>query len=369
MKTLMIVMDPYHAVFLYTVHLCNALSQTNEVTIIAPVGADQRLLSNGVKLIPMPLGDTKKNFVLNTLLITRGRNFLKMIKREEPDVIHFQSPTNIWPCLFLPWLREYNLVTTIHDVEPHLGYKRFDKDVAKRLHIRYSQALIVHGERERQRLQQLLDSLNVKKKCYVIHHGEYSFYKKLGRKDIEETNSVLFFGQIAPYKGLEYLIKAAPLICEKLPDVKIIIAGKGNISKYANLMEDINDFEIHNEFIPEEKVAELFQRSKVVVLPYIEGSQTGIIPIAYSFRRPVVVTDVGSIPEVVDNGKTGFIVPPKDHKALAEAIVYLLQNDKLRKEMGENAYIKTKQELSWDKIAQKTIEVYKEVGSGCNANL
>jgi len=163
-KILMVVMDPYHAVFLYTVHLCNALSQTNEVTIIAPEGAERRLLSDRVKLIPMPLGDNKRNFVLNTLLVNRAQNFLKTIKSEPPHVVHFQIPTNIWTCLFFPWLREYNLVTTIHDVVPHPGYKRFDKDVAKRLHIKSSQALIIHGEREKQQLQQLLDNLNVKKK-------------------------------------------------------------------------------------------------------------------------------------------------------------------------------------------------------------
>ena len=99
----------------------------------------------------------------------------------------------------------------------------------------------------------------------------------------------------------------------------------------------------------------------MVVLPYIEASQSGIIPIAYAFKKPVVVTNVGSIPEVVDDGITGFIVPPKDPDALASAITKLLRDDKLRKEMGESAYRKMEEELSWDKIADKTIEVYREM--------
>ncbi|MDY6895332.1 MAG: glycosyltransferase, partial [Thermotogota bacterium] len=61
------------------------------------------------------------------------------------------------------------------------------------------------------------------------------------------------------------------------------------------------------------------------------------------------------------HGKTGYVVPPKDSGALADAIIKLLQNDDLRKEMGENAYEKAKEELSWDSIAEKTIEVYKKV--------
>ena len=121
------------------------------------------------------------------------------------------------------------------------------------------------------------------------------------------------------------------------------------------------NYEVYNRFIPDKEVSYFFQRAKVVVLPYIEGTQTGIIPIAYAFKKPVVVTDVGDIPDVVDDGKTGFIVPPKDSKALADSILKLLKDDKLRKEMGENAYIKMKKELSWNKITEKTIEVYKNI--------
>jgi glycosyltransferase involved in cell wall biosynthesis len=95
-----------------------------------------------------------------------------------------------------------------------------------------------------------------------------------------------------------------------------------------------------------------------VVLPYIDASQSGIIPLAYSFKKPVVVTDVGSIPESVDDGVTGFIVPPKDPAALAEAILKLLEDEKLRRTMGENGYRKLKSELSIDIAAKEILKVY-----------
>lgn len=222
---------------------------------------------------------------------------------------------------------------------------------------KHSSKLIVHGNELE---GQLISEGILENKIVVIPHGDYSFFTEYKKDGVKEENAVLFFGRIVEYKGVEYLIKAEPLITKQFPNTKIIIAGRGDFSKYENLTEHKRNFEIINEFIPDEQVAELFQKSKIVALPYIEASQSGIIPIAYAFKKPVVATNVGSIPEVVDDGKTGFIVPPRDEKALADAIIKLLKDENLRKEMGENAYKKMKEELSWDKIAEKTIEVYKK---------
>lgn len=176
----------------------------------------------------------------------------------------------------------------------------------------------------------------------------------------EEGNVVLFFGWIAPYKGLEYLIKAEPLITKEVPDAKIVIAGRGqDFGRYRAMMTGREDrFVVINRYISEEEGAELFQKSSVVVLPYVEASQSGVIPLAYEFKKPVVVTRVGSLPEVVRDGETGYIVPPKDQKTLAEAILRLLRDEKLREEMGENGYRFLLSDMNWDDIVKKTKFVY-----------
>jgi glycosyltransferase involved in cell wall biosynthesis len=130
--------------------------------------------------------------------------------------------------------------------------------------------------------------------------------------------------------------------------------------KYKSLISNHDSFEIINKFIPDEEVAELFQKSCLVVLPYIDASQTGVIPIAYAFKKPVIATSVGGIPEVVDDGITGFLVPPRDYISLADKIIQLIKDDNLRKVMGENGYNKTKMELSWSEISLKTFDLYKD---------
>jgi glycosyltransferase involved in cell wall biosynthesis len=217
----------------------------------------------------------------------------------------------------------------------------------------------VHGDKLKMELMKrgVLNS-----KIAVIPHGDYSFFGALNHNEIsEDENTILFFGRILDYKGIDYLIKAEPLISSEISNFKIIIAGDGDFSKYENLIDNHNHFMIINEYIPDETVSELFQRASVVVLPYIEASQTGIIPIAYAFKKPVVATDVGSLSEAVIDGVTGFIVPPKDSKTLAYSLLKIMLDKDLKITMGNAAYEFMIKNMSWERIAQKTIEEYKKL--------
>src|SRR5512146_668340 len=89
-------------------------------------------------------------------------------------------------------------------------------------------------------------------------------------------------------------------------------------------------FLVLNDRICDEQRAELFRNASVVVLPYIEASQSGVVPLAYQYGKPVVATHVGGLPEAVENGRTGLVVPPRDERALASAILRLLGDAELR---------------------------------------
>jgi glycosyltransferase involved in cell wall biosynthesis len=97
------------------------------------------------------------------------------------------------------------------------------------------------------------------------------------------------------------------------------------------------------------------------VLPYTEGSQTGIISIEATFKKPVIATNVGNFAEMVLDGETGLIVPPKDSDALAQAIITLLKDEHLRRQMGENAYLIMNERFSRKTIADKLNEIYQDL--------
>lgn len=340
----------------YTSQLANSLSKNNEVYVItSDCLEDRSYFNNNINLRYVPFPPKNK---LSTGWF-RYNKLVEIIKKIDPKIIHI---TILHP-LLIPILFSIKkqIIVTIHDIKKHPG----DKDflflflIASWLFRKKSKKIFVHGEELKKQL--LRNGMN-EEKIVVMPHGDYSFFTKYKNINIvEKKNTILFFGRISRYKGLSNLIKAESLIAKYIPNINIIIAGQGSFSEFSDSVKNNRNFHIINRYIPDQEVADLFQKSSVIVLPYIEASQSGVIPIAYAFKKPVIVTNVGSIPEVVEDGVTGFIVPPRDVEALANAIVKILQDDDLRKEMGENAYKKMMAELSWDEIARKTIQVYKTV--------
>lgn len=336
----------------YASQLCNHLSKNDniEVSLIAPKNINENLFDKKVPLKKIPsIG--RHGYRIDLIM--------KHLFEIKPDVVHI---TVIHPFI-IPILyslkKRFLLVSTIHDVILHSDQNNIFLNMTTSLISKYSDLIFVHGNKLKSELGEKGIS---KSKIVVVPHGDYSFFDDIGQENVpEEENTILFFGRILEYKGLEYLIKAEPLIASKISNFKVIIAGNGDFSKYKNMIDNMDHFEIINEYIPDEKVSELFQRASVVVLPYIEGSQSGIVPIAYSFKKPVIVTDVGCISDVVLEGRTGFIVQPKDNKNLANSIIRILSDNTLKKEMGDYAYKFMKDNMSWDRVAKKTIDEYSKI--------
>jgi len=288
-------------------------------------------------------------------------NLLKKILHMNPDIIH-TTTTHPWVLIILPILKikKIPLAVTIHDVSPHLGEASLIGKFIKYIYVKHSDLIFVHGENLK---KELVEKEIPFDKITVIPHGDYSFFTRYKKGYAEEENTILFFGRILDYKGLDYLIRAENLIKKSIKNVKIMIVGEGDLTSYIDLIpdEDINNFFIVNKFIPDEQVAQFFERAKVVVLPYLEASQSGVIPIAYAFRKPLVATNVGCLSDIIDDGITGFLIPPRNVEAISQSIVTLLSDENLRKKMGDNAFIKMKNDLSWDTIADKTIDAYRVV--------
>jgi glycosyltransferase involved in cell wall biosynthesis len=161
--------------------------------------------------------------------------------------------------------------------------------------------------------------------CYQTpeHLTQRQAQQRLGLSD---KNVLLFFGYIRQYKGLMNLIEALPLIREQVANSHLLVVGEfyDNPQPYFDTIKRLgldNNITIINEYVANEAVHLYFTAANLVVLPYNEATQSGILSIAYGFAKPVIVTDVGGLAELVENGKTGFIVPPHDIPKLADSII------------------------------------------------
>src|SRR5262249_369078 len=292
---------------------------------------------------------------------------LTIIRRWRPDIVHFLGENNVWLNLALPLLKGTPIVTTVHDVEFHPGdteSQRIPRFLINSF-IRQSDFIVVHGENLRATAQEKfpVDRANLR----VFPHIPLSYYRRLtNHREMSnpkpEYYKILFFGRIFKYKGLQYLIDAAPSILEKVPHARFIVAGTGDEEMLAELKKlPPETFDIRCRFIPNEEVALLFNEADLLVLPYIEASQSGVLMMATPFGLPVVATDVGDMAAVVRDHNLGLVVPACDHRALADAIAEIAIRADLKQEFRRNAISVLRGPLSPAKLASKAKEMYKQI--------
>jgi glycosyltransferase involved in cell wall biosynthesis len=250
-------------------------------------------------------------------------------------------------------------VYTIHDYIPHSGEEKcrtiFLNKIFSRLHYQY----ILHSKLLKERFTQYYKVPS--ERVHSIYNGPLDIYKVfIASRENEDNNTVLFWGRIAKYKGLRCLLEAANIIKQEVPEIKIVICGKGTLDfKISDLDRGI--FEINNAYLPNDTLVDYIKRSAIIVLPYTDATQSAVLMTAYAFNKPVVASRVGGIPEVIEDGITGILVPPGDAQELARAVVYLLNNPIRRRQMSEN--IRNKMvggEFDWDFIVERITEVYKK---------
>jgi glycosyltransferase involved in cell wall biosynthesis len=292
------------------------------------------------------------------------RRLLSAIRQYAPDVVHVQGG-HLWFNLALPLLRRrYPLVITVHDVTRHPGDAPSGKtpQAVMDLSLRFADQLVVHAERLKRKLVEgrRLDARGIHVVPIVAIGAEQAT-----AGSVDGPPQILFFGRIWPYKGLEYLIRAEPLISAAVAEARFVIAGEGeDFERYRRLMTDPARFVVHNEFLSNEERNRLFAHAAVVVLPYVEASQSAVVPLACAFGKPVVVTDVGGLPEAVEHERTGLVVPPRDERALAGAVVRLLRDQGLRLRLGEAGRHKLESEWSPAAVAERTARVYELAVNG-----
>jgi len=196
--------------------------------------------------------------------------------------------------------------------------------------------------------------------------------RRLGLNGLEKT--LLFFGNIAPYKGLSYLVEAFILLARTAPEYRLLIVGspKGPAAYWPGIQQRIVSLNLQSsvveriEYLPDEEAELYFKAADVLVLPYTHIFQSGVLFLGYNFGLPVIASDVGSFRDDVIEGETGFVCRPEDAASLAETITRFFASDMFRRAEVYRQRIQARahEQHSWAKVAAITSAVYAGLESG-----
>ncbi len=185
------------------------------------------------------------------------------------------------------------------------------------------------------------------------------------RRPLPDRPVALFFGRAEPYKGLDVLVEAVRLLPSDVPLKVVVAAHGGDAERLARDTADDQRFEWRLGFVRDEQIPSLFAESSFVVLPYRAATQSGVVPLAFANARSVVATTVGALPEAVEDGRTGMLVPPEDPNALAEALAALAADPARTSALSDAAYDEaTVGRLSAASIAARHLEIYRALAWG-----
>ena len=214
-------------------------------------------------------------------------------------------------------------------------------------------------------MEQLRSFSKEKKAVQVVHPLYDNFGEKIEHTvarsilGLQENDFViLFFGFVRQYKGLDILIAAMPSVIEKIPNAKLIIAGEfyDDVAPYKEQIQSLligDNIILHSDFIENDAVKNYFCAADVVVQPYRNATQSGVTPVAYHFELPMIVTNVGGLADMIDDGKSGLLAEP-DAESISTKIVAYFHS-------GKNfflpALLERKKLLSWEVMVKEILQL------------
>lgn len=285
----------------------------------------------------------------------------KAIAEQDPAAVVFQY----WTPFFAPAYgvmarrlaaRGVRVASLVHNVYPHEKRHGFVSLLAGYF-LKRCEALLALSDA----VAEDLWAMGVSAPVQMAPHPVYGhFGDPLPREEArrrlqlpENADLLLFFGFVRAYKGLPVLLRALPRILARRPRARLVVAGEfyEDEQTYRDLIASLgleDTVLVRAEYIPEEEVGLYFSAANLVVQPYESATQSGVVQTAYHFERPVVVTDVGGLAEVVTDSVSGYVVPPGDPEALADAVIRYFEED--REAAFAEGVRRERERFSWGRL-------------------
>ena len=247
-------------------------------------------------------------------------------------------------------------IMILHDVIPHSGTKEIFTQRVKSV-VEQADNIMVMSKQFIPIVEK--DYNKSRNNILYMRHGTMNYPKFTGTfrdEDLQGNINFLFFGRIQKYKGLHVLSKAFAKVQKQYPDAHLTVAGSGDFSEYEEEYAALQNVTVMNKYITDDEIAYLFSKpNTVVVMPYIDATQSGITGMAYNYETPIISTDTGGLREQLFDGEVGVFVKPGDSDDLAEKMIRFIAEPDLFAE--QKALMKESNEkMSWKYITNELVE-------------
>ena len=280
------------------------------------------------------------------------------IKKYNPDLIHHSWPWTRTPAIVY-FLRKKKTMF-VHDPLPHSSHDDMVQEKYRRIGFKKADKLILLNNKT---IAEFCTRYSIpESKIALSHLCVFDYLEQIPyiNPNVKEKY-ILFFGQIASYKGVDLLLRAMKTVHIKHPDWKLIVAGGGSMYFDISEYEQLNYIEIRNYFIDMPELIGLIKSCEFVVAPYRDATQSGILNNALSLSKPVIVTNVGNFADEVENGITGVVIPPNNIDALCGSINRMIESPEMRNQMSNEIKTAWRNENNNDIIINKLIDIFKSV--------
>jgi glycosyltransferase involved in cell wall biosynthesis len=278
-----------------------------------------------------------------------------------PDLIHVQEQPDPLTASIVSLMGSTPILLTVHDPSPHSGNDRayaMRMDQHRRLLRGTAAGYHVHGRYCRN----LLVGNGFGGKSVVSTAHGVILTPKPDAGGQPQPGRILMFGRMEAYKGIDTLLKAVEILRARAVAFRLVFAGRGpELDKVRDAVQSLDDVEVIDKFLTPEEATREFQRAALVVVPYRDATQSGVVAAAFGNGRPVVASRVGGLVDAIRDGTDGLLVPPDDADALANALARVLQDDVLRRRLSEGARAASRGEFDWDRIAGTLIKSYRDL--------
>lgn len=289
--------------------------------------------------------------------VCRAIDVYKFIKKGNYDIIHTDYVFTRGYLLLYAFRKK--IVITQHDPFAHTGMA-FPKSYLRYLRWshKYLNKFVILNQYQ---YNDYCKTYKINPERVLVNRlGKYECIQLLSPLNVKERNhNILFFGRIVEYKGLEYLCKAMKKVHEKIPDATLTIAGSGEIYFDFEPYSKLPYVEVINRYISLEELAHLIKQSSINIFPYTDATQSGAILTSFALNKPIIASNITTLSEMTENNRFGILVNPKDADSLAEGIIKVLKDDKLRDTLSNNIDREySVGSRSWTIIAKRYIEFY-----------